>query len=210
MNIQDIRTEYKLQTLNEVDVNANPLLQFQKWFEEAVAADIVEVNAFQLATASANGVPSVRTVLLKGLKDDKFIFYTNYNSQKGTELAENPRASALFFYKELERQIRITGIVNKISTEDSDAYFYSRPKSSQIGAIASPQSEIIESRAWLEEREAAISANSKDISRPEHWGGYAIQPVTMEFWQGRPSRLHDRILYTLQSDGSWSTVRLAP
>jgi pyridoxamine 5'-phosphate oxidase len=212
MNIQDIRTDYKQRSLLEKDVAKNPIEQFHIWFQQAVDSTIEEVNAMQLATASAEGVPSIRTVLLKGFTQKGFIFYTNYNSQKGKELTENPRASLLFFYKELERQIRITGLVQKISAEDSDAYFKSRPLGSQIGAIVSPQSQVIKSREWLEEKANKMNATAtiKNTKRPTHWGGYIVVPVSIEFWQGRPSRLHDRILYTVQNDGTWKMERLAP
>jgi pyridoxamine 5'-phosphate oxidase len=211
-NIADIRKDYKQQQLHETDVAKNPLEQFHIWFQQAVNAEVEEVNAMTLATADATGVPSARIVLLKGFDAKGFIFYTNYNSQKGVELAQNPKASLLFFWPSLERQIRITGLVAKISATESDIYFKSRPLGSQIGAIASPQSQTIPSRQWLEDQEKEIKATATDSNtkRPEHWGGYCVQPVTIEFWQGRPSRLHDRILYTIQSDGSWTTQRLAP
>jgi pyridoxamine 5'-phosphate oxidase len=206
----DIRTEYKKQTLLETDVAKNPFEQFHIWFQQAVNSNVEEVNAMTLATATAEGVPSARIVLLKDFTKDGFVFYTNYESQKGIELAENPRASLLFFYKELERQIRIVGLVRKIKPEMSDKYFYSRPIGSQIGAIASPQSKVIKNRAWLENKEEKVAAQPKKIIRPEHWGGYILNPVSIEFWQGRPNRLHDRIQYTLQPTGKWKTVRLAP
>jgi pyridoxamine 5'-phosphate oxidase len=212
MNIADIRTDYKQKTLLETDVAPNPMEQFHIWFQQATNSELLEVNAMQLATCSNEGVPSVRTVLLKGITAKGFIFYTNYNSQKGIELAENPRASILFFWKELERQIRITGLVQKISEADSIIYFKSRPLSSQVGAIVSPQSQIIPNREWLEKKEKEIiaTATQENTVKPTHWGGYIVQPVTIEFWQGRPSRLHDRILYTLQDTGSWTIERLAP
>ncbi len=212
MNIADIRTDYKQKTLLETDVATNPMEQFHIWFQQATNSELLEVNAMQLATCSNDGVPSVRTVLLKGITEKGFIFYTNYNSQKGIELAENPRASILFFWKELERQIRITGLVQKISEADSIAYFKSRPLTSQVGAVISPQSQVIPNRAWLENKEKEIlaAATQENIIKPQHWGGYIVQPVTIEFWQGRPSRLHDRILYTLQDTGNWSIERLAP
>jgi pyridoxamine 5'-phosphate oxidase len=211
-NIADIRKDYKQQQLLETDVAKNPLEQFHIWFQQAVNAEVEEVNAMTLATADATGVPSARIVLLKGFDAKGFIFYTNYTSQKGVELAQNPKASLLFFWPSLERQIRITGLVTKISATESDTYFKCRPLGSQIGAIASPQSQTIPSRQWLEDQEKEIKATATDDNtiRPEHWGGYCVQPVTIEFWQGRPSRLHDRILYNIQSDGSWTTQRLAP
>ncbi len=212
MNIADIRKEYKLKNLLESDVVANPMEQFHIWFQQATNSDILEVNAMTLATCSSTGIPSARTVLIKGISEEGFIFYTNYESQKGIELTENPKAALLFFWKELERQIRITGIVKKISAADSDAYFKSRPINSQIGAIISPQSHVIANRAWLEKKEKEMNTSLKidEIKRPTNWGGYVVQPVSFEFWQGRPSRLHDRITYQLQSDASWKIERLAP
>ncbi len=211
-NIADIRKDYIQQTLLEKDVAANPFEQFHIWFQQAVDSNINEVNAMTLATCSSVGVPSARIVLLKNFTTEGFIFYTNYNSQKAIEIAENPKASLLFFYKELERQIRITGLISKINEKESDTYFKSRPLSSQIGAIVSPQSQIIESRDWLENEEKAIAASAtiENTLRPTHWGGYIVKPVLVEFWQGRPSRLHDRILYTLKENGNWNIERLAP
>jgi pyridoxamine 5'-phosphate oxidase len=212
VNIADIRKEYKQRTLLETDVVANPMEQFHIWFQQATNSDILEVNAMTLATCSSTGIPSARTVLIKGINEQGFVFYTNYDSQKGMELTENPKAALLFFWKELERQIRITGIVKKISKKDSDAYFKSRPLSSQIGAIISPQSHVIENRLWLEnkEKEMTVKATEENIKRPKNWGGYIVQPVNFEFWQGRPSRLHDRIAYHLQQDATWKIERLAP
>lgn len=177
-----------------------------------MSAQIDELNAMTLATASADGVPSARTVLLKDFSDEGFVFFTNYESYKGRQLAENPRASLLFFWKELERQVRIVGVVQKVSEEESDNYFRSRPVLSQIGAIVSPQSTVIESRDWLEERYNQLQQQLAPdaIQRPAHWGGYIVKPVRIEFWQGRPSRLHDRIEYSLQEDGTWKIERLAP
>jgi pyridoxamine 5'-phosphate oxidase len=212
VNIADIRKEYKQKTLLESDVVANPMEQFHIWFQQATNSDILEVNAMTLATCSSTGIPSARTVLIKGITEQGFIFYTNYDSQKGMELTENPKAALLFFWKELERQIRITGIVKKISEAESDTYFKSRPFSSQIGAIISPQSHIITNREWLENKEKEITATTTidNIKRPTNWGGYIVQPVSFEFWQGRPSRLHDRIAYQLQHDATWKIERLAP
>jgi pyridoxamine 5'-phosphate oxidase len=165
-----------------------------------------------LATASADGIPSARIVLLKGYDEKGFVFFTNYESYKGKQLEENPRACLVFFWKELERQVRITGIVEMVSSAESDAYFNSRPESSRIGAWTSPQSQVIESRDWLEakEKEYAKQFSSQALKRPPHWGGYRVKPITIEFWQGRPSRLHDRLQYTLQDDGNWKIERLAP
>lgn len=210
--IADIRKEYKLQTLSEKDILQDPFAQFTKWWQEAVNAGIDEVNAMTLATASADGMPDARIVLLKDFNEKGFAFYTNYNSVKGRQLLENPRASLVFFWKELERQIRISGLVSLAPGKMSDDYFNSRPEGSRIGAWASPQSEPIESREWLEAREHKMQEqwNGKTITRPAHWGGYIVKPVNMEFWQGRPSRLHDRLSYTLQPNGAWKIERLAP
>jgi len=221
--IADIRKDYKLASLEEADVAANPIDQFTHWWNEAVASQIDEVNAMTLATANAAGVPAARIVLLKGYNPNGFIFFTNYESGKGKNLAQNPHAALVFFWKELERQIRIEGTVQKVSAEESDRYFNSRPASSRIGAWASPQSAVIENRMVIEqnvERYSSIFANDS-IERPDHWGGYIVKPTSIEFWQGRSSRLHDRIKYTLEnsaynaatdtrSDASWKIERLAP
>jgi pyridoxamine 5'-phosphate oxidase len=211
-NIADIRKDYKKQQLLENSIAKNPMEQFHIWFQQAVNADVDEVNAMTLATADATGVPSARIVLLKGIHESGFVFFTNYESHKGKELASNPKATLLFFWPALERQIRITGLVTKVSENESDEYFKSRPLASQIGAITSPQSQIIPNRQWLEnkEKEITATATAENTNRPNHWGGYCVQPVHMEFWQGRPSRLHDRILYTLQNDATWTIERLAP
>ncbi len=212
MSIADIRKDYSLKTLNEAEVAVNPFLQFADWWKQAIESQIDEVNAMTLATASLEGVPSARIVLLKGYDERGFVFYTNYESAKGQELAENPRASLLFFWKELERQVRITGLVEKVSATESDEYFLSRPTGSQIGAWASPQSHVIENRTWLENKVKELEAkfSSEKLARPTHWGGYRVKPVIIEFWQGRSSRLHDRIQYTLQENDSWKIERLAP
>lgn len=211
-NIADIRKEYRLQTLSEKDVLKDPIDQFDKWWQEAVHAGIDEVNAMTLATASADGMPDARIVLLKGFDTNGFSFFTNYNSSKGQQLLENPRATLVFFWKELERQVRISGLVSLASEKASDDYFNSRPESSRLGAWASPQSEVIESREWLEENEKKLREKwtGSSVTRPLHWGGYVVRPVQMEFWQGRPSRLHDRILFSLQGNGQWKIERLAP
>jgi pyridoxamine 5'-phosphate oxidase len=211
-NIADIRTEYKKETLSEQDTAATPVEQFARWWDEALTSGIEEVNAMTLATATKEGIPSARIVLLKEFTSEGFVFFTNYESKKGMELLENPVAELVFFWKELERQVRISGTVIKVAAADSDAYFSSRPEGSRIGAWASPQSRSISSRQWLEAREQEIAQQfaGKSIERPPHWGGYLVQPRRVEFWQGRPSRLHDRILYTLQQDGSWTKERLAP
>jgi pyridoxamine 5'-phosphate oxidase len=210
-NIADIRKDYKLQTLLEADVSPDPIVQFGKWWEEAINSAIDEVNAMTLATADKNNTPSARIVLLKGYDNNGFVFFTNYQSHKGEQLLQNPHACLVFFWKELERQIRISGMVEKISGEESDAYFSSRPVGSRIGAWASPQSSVIANRDVIEEKLKAVEQQFDDnnIPRPQHWGGYIVKPVQIEFWQGRPSRLHDRLQYTLHK-GSWVIDRLAP
>ena len=211
-SIAEIRKEYKLQTLEEELVHADPLIQFGKWWNEAITAAIEEVNAMTLATASSDGLPSARIVLLKGYDARGFVFYTNYESFKGKQIEENPRACLVFFWKELERQVRITGLIRKVSAETSDEYYRSRPVGSQVGAIVSPQSQVIESREWLTKREFELlkEFDGKLVNRPSNWGGYIVQPVTIEFWQGRPNRLHDRLQYTLKANGEWKIERLAP
>ena len=210
--IADIRKEYKLQTLSEKDILQDPLAQFDKWWQEAINAGIEEPNAMTLATSAADGMPDARIVLLKGFNEKGFAFYTNYNSVKGQQLLENPRATLVFFWKELERQVRISGLVSLVSEKISEEYFNSRPEGSRLGAWASPQSEVIESRGWLEDNEKKLREewNGTSVTRPPHWGGYLVKPVRMEFWQGRPSRLHDRILFSLQTNGQWKIQRLAP
>ena len=177
-----------------------------------ITSEIVEPNAMTLATASADGLPSARVVLLKGFDEKGFVFFTNYESFKGTQLDENPKACLVFFWKELERQVRILGVVSKLPEEESDAYFHSRPVGSRIGAWASPQSQVIQNREWLERTfdQRKVEFGEGNIPRPPHWGGYLVKPVIVEFWQGRFSRLHDRIQYTLQEDGAWKIERLAP
>src|SRR2546423_846826 len=210
--IADLRKEYSSQNLLESDVASDPIYQFEKWWQQAVSSQVIEPNAMTLATASRDGLPSARIVLLKGFDKNGFIFYTNYNSYKAVQLEENPKACLVFFWKELERQVRVIGLVKKTSEKISDDYFFSRPKGSQIGAWASPQSQVIESRNWIDDQYLRLSEefNGKKIERPPHWGGYQVQPVIIEFWQGRPSRLHDRIQYTLQENGTWKIERLAP
>jgi pyridoxamine 5'-phosphate oxidase len=210
--IANIRKEYKLQTLAEKDVLKDPFAQFDKWWQEAIHSNLEEVNAMTLATASADGMPDARIVLLKGIDEKGFVFFTNYESAKGHQILENPRASLVFFWAALERQVRISGLVSLTSSTVSDKYFDSRPEGSRIGAWASPQSQVIESREWLEEKEKRMREESLEHPkhRPPYWGGYLVKPTRMEFWQGRPSRLHDRILYTLQGNGHWKIERLAP
>lgn len=211
-NIADIRKDYSKKMLQETDVHADAIEQFKTWWTEAVDSAIDEVNAMTLATASAQGKPSARVVLLKGFNESGFIFFTNYHSQKASEIEENPRVSLVFFWKELERQVRIDGTIKKITAEDSDEYFYSRPVESRIGAWASPQSKVIASRKVIEENvvELEKSFAGKMIDRPPHWGGYIVKPAVIEFWQGRSSRLHDRLQYSLNEMGQWEIKRLAP
>ena len=209
--IADIRKDYKLQSLHENEVAANPTEQFTTWWNEAMSSNIDEVNAMTLATSSTNGKPDARIVLLKGYDENGFVFFTNYQSRKAQELAANPFATLVFFWKEVERQVRIEGTVEKIAAADSDAYFNSRPVGSRIGAWASPQSTVISDRNLLEENVKQLELQYADgnIPRPEHWGGYVVKPTQVEFWQGRSSRLHDRIRYKLKND-SWIIERLAP
>ena len=211
-SIADIRTEYKQRDLLESDASADPIDQFAAWWKEAVDSKIEEVNAMTLATASKTGVPAARIILLKGFSAKGFNFFTNYDSDKGQQLAENPHAALILFWKELERQVRITGTVEKLPAEDSDQYYGSRPSGSRIGAWASPQSQVISGREWLVEQEAKWTNEYQDrsIPRPPYWGGYRLKPAAIEFWQGRPSRLHDRLLYTLLENGNWKMERLAP
>lgn len=211
MKIADIRRDYQLKALSEKDVMAEPIGQFSVWWDEAVESQIDEVNAMTLATANKDGRPSARIVLLKGFDEKGFVFFTNYQSAKGKEIMENPRATLLFFWKELERQVKIEGTISKISDAENDEYFNSRPEQSKIGAWTSPQSQPIESREWLENnwKKYAEEFNGKTVPRPPHWGGYIVVPDLMEFWQGRPGRLHDRIVYT-KENGKWKIGRVAP
>ncbi len=211
-SLSDLRREYASRALDEKDAHADPIQQFTTWFDEALQSQLIDVNAMTLATASATGEPSARIVLLKGADDNGFVFYTNYDSAKGRDLAANPRASLLFFWAELERQVRINGAVTKTTATESNDYFQSRPKESQIGAAASEQSRTVANRSHLETRYAELAAQYRDsiVPLPASWGGYRVKPDTIEFWQGRQSRLHDRLLYTRQPGGAWSRSRLAP
>ena len=211
INIADIRKEYKLKLLLEKDVDTNPIRQFQQWWNEALNSNIEEPNAMALATTNKHGKPSARIVLLKGLSNDGFVFYTNYESRKAGELKENPHAALLFFWKELERQVRIEGSITKTSEQESAEYFSSRPQLSKIGAWSSPQSSVIPSRDELEKNVSKYQQQFGDgeIPRPPHWGGYIVKPTVIEFWQGRRNRLHDRLQYTLRND-KWIIERLAP
>ncbi|TDK42748.1 pyridoxamine 5'-phosphate oxidase [Algoriphagus formosus] len=211
MDISSIRKDYTLKSLDISDVNDSPFEQFHQWLREAISAEVLEVNAMTLSTLHADGYPNGRVVLLKEL-DYGFVFFSNYQSEKGQELENHPKASLTFFWPELERQVRVMGTVEKISESQSDEYFLSRPRGSQIGAWASPQSHKINSREVLEERlkEMQLRFEEEKLVRPPHWGGYRVLPHKIEFWQGRPSRLHDRILYEKNEAGAWTISRLAP
>ena len=210
--ISEIRINYSKKSLLENDVAVNPIEQFDIWWKEAMDSDILEVNAMTLATASVDGIPSARIVLLKGFSQKGFVFFTNYESFKAQQLLDNPKACLVFFWKELERQVRITGLVDKVSAAESDVYFQSRPETSRIGAVTSPQSRVIDNRQWLDDqyKHQLEQLSGKTIHRPAYWGGFIIRPVIIEFWQGRPSRLHDRLQYTLQENSEWKLERLAP
>lgn len=211
-HIAGIRKDYRLQTFTKADANEDAIQQFDKWWQQALLSEIEEVNAMTLATATAEGRPSARIVLLKGFDENGFVFFTNYHSHKGREIEENPFAALVFFWKELERQVRIEGVATKLAPEASDEYFNSRPEGSRIGAWASPQSKVITSRRVIEENviELEKSFAGKEIDRPPHWGGYIVKPTLIEFWQGRSNRLHDRILYTNKTGNAWTIERLAP
>jgi len=211
-NLKELRKEYSLAMLDELHTNTDPILQFKKWFQEAMDAQIIEPYAMTISTVNSAHRPSSRVVLLRDVSEEGFSFYTNYLSRKGQDLAVNPFAAMNFFWPELERQVRIEGKIVPLEADASDAYFASRPRGSQIGAWSSPQSEIIESRKVLEDAvENYIKQfDGKDVERPPHWGGYCLIPDYIEFWQGRESRLHDRICYYQHSDGSWVRSRLAP
>ena len=210
--IADLRKDYKLNSLDESDIAPYPLAQFGKWWQEAIHSEIDEANAMTLATSTPDGHPSARIVLLKSFDEEGFLFFTNYESRKGQELAQNPHVTLLFFWRELERQVRIEGTVSKASAGISNEYYNSRPLGSRIGAIVSPQSKVIPGRSFLEEQVDQVAAKYEQEApqRPDYWGGYVVKPQVIEFWQGRSSRLHDRILYSLTADGSWKIERLAP
>ena len=210
--LASLRHEHADRSLDESEVDEDPVEQFAQWMEEAMEEDGVEVNAMTLATSTPDGVPSARTVLLKGFDERGFVFYSNYESQKGRELAANPHASLLFHWARLGRQVRINGDVTRTTADESEAYFHSRPPGSQLSAAVSHQSQVIPSREWLERRLAELEDEYRDteVPLPPHWGGFRLTPWSLEFWQGRPNRLHDRLRYTLQSDGSWTIERLSP
>ncbi len=211
-DIAAIRQDYVLGSLSESDVDRDPVHQFKKWFDAAIHSEVNEPNAMVLSTVSSHHLPSSRVVLLKDIVAEGLVFFTNYESRKGEEMKANPHAALLFFWPELQRQVRIEGVIDFVSGADSDEYFQSRPKGSRIGALASPQSHEIPNRSFLENRveELERQYNGSDtVPRPSHWGGYLLKPIYFEFWQGRASRLHDRIVYKKVSD-SWTITRIAP
>ncbi len=210
--IQELRREYSGRPLDETKIAGDPIEQFSLWLEDALQALVPDPHAMVVATADRNGKPSARVVLLRGFSKDGFAFFTDYRSRKGSEILENPRVAAVFFWHELDRQVRVEGTVEKLSASDSDKYFQSRPRENQIAAWASGQSGVISTRAELDERFAEFEKKfaNQPVQRPDNWGGFRIKPESVEFWQGRPSRLHDRILYTLNKTGSWEICRLAP
>jgi pyridoxamine 5'-phosphate oxidase len=211
-DISQLRKDYTLHSLTEKDVDTSPFGQFTRWWNQALASAIEEVNAMALSTLNQEGVPESRIVLLKGYSEKGFVFFTNYESNKGTQLQHNANCSLLFFWKELERQVRINGKAEKITAQESDDYFNSRPEGSKIGAWASPQSKVVADQQWLNQNFEKIKASyaNGDIPRPPHWGGFVVCPTSFEFWQGRPSRMHDRIKYTLAKENQWRIERLAP
>jgi pyridoxamine 5'-phosphate oxidase len=211
-SIADLRREYSAGGLTEAEAGTNPLSLFDRWFDQAKAAELSDPNAMTLATATADGFPSARAVLLKALDSRGFTFFTNYDSRKGREMADNPRVALVFLWHQLERQVRVEGTVEVVTPAESDAYFITRPLGSRLGAWASQQSEVIANREFLEAQHSELMAKYPDgnVPRPPNWGGYRVLPTAIEFWQGRPSRLHDRVLFTRRADGSWAKVRLSP
>lgn len=211
MTVADLRCDYRLQALLEAEVDANPIGQFQRWFAQALAAELPEPNAMTLATVTAEGKPAARMVLLKGFDQQGFVFYTNYLSRKGRDLSQTPWAALVFWWAELERQVRIEGQVTKVSAQETNDYFESRPRGSQLGAWASEQSRVIGDRTILEDRLQELEQHYQDqpIPRPPHWGGYRLYPHLIEFWQGRPNRLHDRLCYQKEGE-QWTIERLSP
>jgi pyridoxamine 5'-phosphate oxidase len=211
-DLTGLRNEYAAHGLRRADLHSDPIEQFSAWFAAALAAEIRDPNAMSLATASPDGKPSVRIVLLKGFDERGFVFFTNYQSEKGRQIEANPNVSVVFFWVQLERQVRISGVAEKTSREDSAAYFHSRPVGSRLGAWVSHQSDVIDARRILDSRLAEMTERFEkgEIPLPPHWGGYRIKPDKIEFWQGRPNRLHDRFRYSRQADGTWQIDRLAP
>jgi len=211
LDLAVLRRDYALASLSETHVDADPIRQFEAWFADALAAQVLEPNAMTLATATSDGVPSARIVLLKGIDAGGFVFFTDYRSRKGAELAENPLAALVFLWKEIERQVRVSGAVSRVMAAESEAYYRSRPLGSRLGAWVSHQSSVIASRAEIEERWQAVSQRfaDGDVPLPPHWGGYRVMPDEIEFWQGRPNRLHDRLRYERTSSG-WTISRLSP
>ncbi len=211
-SVANLRQDYTKAGLREIDLATDPFKQFKTWFDQALNAQLPEPNAMTLATSTIEGRPSARMVLLKDFSDRGFVFYTNYLSHKGQELATNPQAALVFWWAQLERQVRIEGKVCQVSPQESDEYFHSRPINSQLGAWVSNQSQIVNSRDVLEQRqeELIVQYEQQIIPRPPHWGGFRVVPIEIEFWQGRPSRLHDRLLYRLQEDNKWLIERLSP
>jgi pyridoxamine 5'-phosphate oxidase len=212
-SIENLRRDYRSATLSESDIPADPISQFSKWFLEVLSSGLYDPNAMILATSTHDGKPSARVLLLKGFDEKGFIFYTSFLSRKGKEIARNPVVALTFYWAELERQVRIEGTVEKMTKEQSEEYFHSRPRESQIGAIASPQSQEIENRDILEKKWHELDAQyagKEIIPKPASWGGYIVKPQSVEFWQGRSNRLHDRIVYRRSDKNSWKIVRLAP
>lgn len=211
-SLSSMRISYGLHRLGDMDALPDPIHQFRLWFDEIVQSSVIEANAMVVTTVDSECRPSARTVLMKHFDEHGIVFYSNYNSQKGREIAANPHVSILFYWPTQQRQVRWSGVASRLTPEESDEYFRSRPRGSQISALASPQSETIPSQTWLADRYQEIEASygEDDIPRPDYWGGYRVKPETIEFWQGRPNRLHDRILYRMSESGEWIRERIAP
>ncbi len=211
-SLANTRQEYEMSTLRLDDLDANPITQFENWYEQAAEHVVLDPNAAVLSTLHESGYPDARVILLKGVSDGSFVFFTNYASAKGEEISKDPKVSLVFYWKELQRQVRILGVASRISAEASDTYFHSRPRESQLGVWVSPQSRVIPDRATLEERmrEYTEKFEGEEVPRPDYWGGYAIRPSQIEFWQGGRARLHDRFRYTMVEGSDWRIERLAP